>query len=94
MHSCEITVVRAKRIFFFLPSPPPREQLEFYAACRSFLAAFLEDCSSRAKPRDIVISIRGSSARNGFGVRNIVMLENGLFVSDVLTAPFFSRRER
>ncbi len=28
-------------------------------------------------PRDIVISIRGSSARNGFGVRNIVVLEDG-----------------
>jgi iron complex outermembrane receptor protein len=28
-------------------------------------------------PRDVVISIRGSSARNGFGVRNIVMMEDG-----------------
>lgn len=28
-------------------------------------------------PRDVVISIRGSSARNGFAVRNIVMLEDG-----------------
>ncbi len=28
-------------------------------------------------PRDVVISIRGSSARNGFGVRNIIMLEDG-----------------
>ncbi len=31
--------------------------------------------------RDIVISIRGSSARNGFGVRNIVMLEDGFSVT-------------
>ena len=32
-------------------------------------------------PRDIVISIRGSSARNGFGVRNIVMMEDGFSVT-------------
>ena len=32
-------------------------------------------------PRDIVISIRGSSARNGFGVRNIVLLEDGFSVT-------------
>ncbi|GLI93873.1 TonB-dependent receptor family protein [Methylocystis echinoides] len=32
-------------------------------------------------PRDIVVSIRGSSARNGFGVRNIVMLEDGFSVT-------------
>jgi iron complex outermembrane receptor protein len=32
-------------------------------------------------PRDVVISIRGSSARNGFGVRNIVMLEDGFSVT-------------
>jgi iron complex outermembrane receptor protein len=32
-------------------------------------------------PRDIVISIRGSSARNGFGVRNIVVLEDGFSVT-------------
>ncbi|MFO1125945.1 MAG: Plug domain-containing protein [Methylocystis sp.] len=32
-------------------------------------------------PRDIVISIRGSSARNGFGVRNIVILEDGFSVT-------------
>jgi iron complex outermembrane receptor protein len=32
-------------------------------------------------PRDIVISIRGSSARNGFGVRNIVLLEDGFPVT-------------
>lgn len=31
--------------------------------------------------RDVVISIRGSSARNGFGVRNIVMLEDGFSVT-------------
>ncbi len=31
--------------------------------------------------RDIVISIRGSSARNGFGVRNIVLLEDGFSVT-------------
>jgi iron complex outermembrane receptor protein len=28
-------------------------------------------------PRDVGISIRGSNARNGFGIRNIVMLEDG-----------------
>ena len=28
-------------------------------------------------PRDIGVSIRGSNARNGFGVRNIVVLEDG-----------------
>ena len=32
-------------------------------------------------PRDIVISIRGSGARNGFGVRNIVLLEDGFSVT-------------
>jgi iron complex outermembrane receptor protein len=32
-------------------------------------------------PRDVVISIRGSGARNGFGVRNIVMLEDGFSVT-------------
>ncbi len=32
-------------------------------------------------PRDVVVSIRGSSARNGFGVRNIVMLEDGFSVT-------------
>jgi iron complex outermembrane recepter protein len=32
-------------------------------------------------PRDVVISIRGSSARNGFGVRNIVLLEDGFSVT-------------
>jgi len=32
-------------------------------------------------PRDIVVSIRGSSARNGFGVRNIVLLEDGFPVT-------------
>ncbi|MFY9626640.1 MAG: TonB-dependent receptor [Methylocystis sp.] len=32
-------------------------------------------------PRDIVISIRGSSARNGFGVRNIVLEEDGFSVT-------------
>jgi iron complex outermembrane recepter protein len=32
-------------------------------------------------PRDIVVSIRGSSARNGFGVRNIVLLEDGFSVT-------------
>lgn len=32
-------------------------------------------------PRDVVISIRGSSARNGFGVRNIVILEDGFSVT-------------
>jgi iron complex outermembrane receptor protein len=32
-------------------------------------------------PRDIVISIRGSSARNGFGVRNIVLMEDGFSVT-------------
>lgn len=32
-------------------------------------------------PRDISISIRGSGARNGFGVRNIVMLEDGFSVT-------------
>jgi iron complex outermembrane receptor protein len=32
-------------------------------------------------PRDIVVSIRGSSARNGFGVRNIQLLEDGFSVT-------------
>jgi iron complex outermembrane receptor protein len=32
-------------------------------------------------PRDIGISIRGSNARNGFGVRNIVVLEDGFSVT-------------
>jgi iron complex outermembrane receptor protein len=32
-------------------------------------------------PRDLGISIRGSNARNGFGVRNIVMLEDGFPVT-------------
>lgn len=32
-------------------------------------------------PRDIGISIRGSNARNGFGVRNIVVLEDGFPVT-------------
>jgi iron complex outermembrane recepter protein len=32
-------------------------------------------------PRDVVVSIRGSSARNGFGVRNIVLLEDGFPVT-------------
>jgi iron complex outermembrane recepter protein len=32
-------------------------------------------------PRDVVVSIRGSSARNGFGVRNIVLLEDGFSVT-------------
>ncbi len=32
-------------------------------------------------PRDISISIRGSGARNGFGVRNIVLLEDGFPVT-------------
>lgn len=31
--------------------------------------------------RDVVVSIRGSGARNGFGVRNIVMLEDGFSVT-------------
>ncbi|WP_400766752.1 TonB-dependent receptor family protein [Methylosinus sporium] len=31
-------------------------------------------------PRDIVVSIRGSSARGGFGVRNIVVMEDGFSV--------------
>ena len=31
-------------------------------------------------PRDIGISIRGSNARNGFGIRNIVVLEDGFSV--------------
>jgi iron complex outermembrane receptor protein len=32
-------------------------------------------------PRDIGISIRGSNARNGFGIRNIVVLEDGFSVT-------------
>jgi iron complex outermembrane recepter protein len=32
-------------------------------------------------PRDIGISIRGSNARNGFGIRNIVVLEDGFPVT-------------
>lgn len=32
-------------------------------------------------PRDIGVSIRGSNARNGFGVRNIVVLEDGFPVT-------------
>jgi iron complex outermembrane receptor protein len=32
-------------------------------------------------PRDIGISIRGSNARNGFGIRNIVVLEDGFEVT-------------
>jgi len=32
-------------------------------------------------PRDVGISIRGSNARNGFGIRNIVMLEDGFPVT-------------
>jgi iron complex outermembrane receptor protein len=32
-------------------------------------------------PRDVVISIRGSAARNGFGVRNIVLMEDGFSVT-------------
>jgi len=32
-------------------------------------------------PRDLGISIRGSNARNGFGVRNIVVLEDGFSVT-------------
>jgi iron complex outermembrane receptor protein len=32
-------------------------------------------------PRDIGVSIRGSGARNGFGVRNIVVLEDGFSVT-------------
>ena len=32
-------------------------------------------------PRDLGISIRGSNARNGFGVRNIVVLEDGFPVT-------------
>jgi iron complex outermembrane recepter protein len=32
-------------------------------------------------PRDVGISIRGSNARNGFGIRNIVMLDDGFPVT-------------
>ena len=32
-------------------------------------------------PRDVGISIRGSNARNGFGIRNIVVLEDGFPVT-------------
>src|SRR5205085_553537 len=32
-------------------------------------------------PRDIGISVRGSNARNGFGIRNIVVLEVGFSVT-------------
>lgn len=32
-------------------------------------------------PRDVGISIRGSNARNGYGIRNIVMLEDGFPVT-------------
>ena len=32
-------------------------------------------------PRDMGISIRGSNARNGFGIRNIVILEDGFPVT-------------
>ena len=32
-------------------------------------------------PRDLGISIRGSNARNGFGIRNIVVLEDGFPVT-------------
>ena len=32
-------------------------------------------------PRDIGISIRGSNARNGFGIRNIVILDDGFPVT-------------
>jgi len=32
-------------------------------------------------PRDLGISIRGSNARNGFGIRNIVVLEDGFSVT-------------
>jgi iron complex outermembrane receptor protein len=32
-------------------------------------------------PRDITISIRGSNARNGFGIRNTVLLEDGFRVT-------------
>jgi len=32
-------------------------------------------------PRDIGISIRGSNARNGFGIRNIVVLDDGFLVT-------------
>jgi iron complex outermembrane receptor protein len=32
-------------------------------------------------PRDLGISIRGSTARNGFGIRNIVVLEDGFPVT-------------
>jgi hypothetical protein len=31
-------------------------------------------------PRDLGISIRGSNARNGFGIRNIVLLEDGFLL--------------
>ena len=45
-------------------------------------------------PRDIGLSIRGSNARNGFGIRNIVVLEDGFSVTqpDAFPAPISSTR--
>jgi hypothetical protein len=35
-------------------------------------------------PRDLGISIRGSNARNGFGIRNIVVLEDGFDDAEIV----------
>jgi hypothetical protein len=38
-------------------------------------------------PRDLGISIRGSNARNGFGIRNIVIFDHGFPVASRMDCP-------